>query len=724
MAKISTVTDTTMFQVKKFLGMNENPDGDTRLRLGEAAEIRNWCVTQNGSLQIRPGTELVRKFGARSNGDWVGTKIDGMWYGYLYNGYKLVVATGGKVYNVDYSTTIDTGVYSNEHEGESPVTQLTGSVSTLYGVDFFPYQGNLYILDGVNYQKWDGNSSAVESVAGYIPEIIVGANCADGAGTNMDQLNLLTQKRKVTYTVKGSDVVNNQITFVLQEHPLKNGNVNNVISVYDNASGFEYVGTADIAYNMVSGDSTHVASITISKPSNQDLHTGPNVYTITYDMEESSSDSTRAEVATMRHWEFFNGANDNRVFLYGNGTNTCIYSGLTEQGQPTAEYFPAMNQIQVGEQNTPITSMIRHFARLICYKKNSTYSISYDTMTLEDGSVAPGFYMTPVNRSIGNEAVGQVRLMQNNPVALYSGNAYVWKSSASQGNLTFDERQAQIISDRVENTLKSFTLSNCYCFDHDYNTEYYICGANEILVYNYGNNVWYRYTNLKVRAAVEIDHMLYLGMDDGSIRRFTRNAKYDYKEPRVYEVFDGTTELTRHGWTAEDEPYKTFYVHARSGGGFDLHFCYIKDGFPYADLQCQTMLEANTPIIVEDGRDPIDAYWRSGSLSFDRDWKRKQTLRMWVGVLPENNSMFTITEETDRRADYPEKQIIFGQAGFGSIDFNDFNFGALRVVQIKRVKVKIKKYVFYRLIFESLSKENTATIVSTDIQVRYTTNAK
>lgn len=717
MAKISTVTDTTMFQVRKFLGMNENPDGDTRLRLGEAAEMRNWCVTQNGSLQIRPGTELVRKFGARSNGDWVGTKIDGMWYGYLYNGYKLVVATGGKIYDVDYSTTIDTGVYSNEHEGEFPVTELTGSVSTLYGVDFFAYQGYLYILDGVSYKKWDGVSAGISNVDGYVPVTMVGCNCADGSGTTMEQLNLLTGKRKVKFTVKSSDIVNDAIEIIPPERP----KVGNLSSVYDNANGVEYLSSGNLVITTTSIDgSMYVTKLKMNKPSGGSLPQGPNVVTLTYDME----DGYTSEVTSMRHWEFFNGANDNRVFLYGNGTNTCIYSGLTEQGQPTAEYFPAMNQIQVGEQNTPITSMIRHFARLICYKKNSTYSISYDTMTLEDGSVVPGFYMTPVNRSIGNEAVGQVRLMQNNPVALHSGNAYVWKSSASQGNLTFDERQAQIISDRVENTLKSFTLSNCYCFDHDYNTEYYICGANEILVYNYGNNVWYRYTNLKVRAAVEIDHTLYLGMDDGSIRRFTRNAKYDYREPRVYEVFDGTTELTRHGWTAEDEPYKTFYVHARSGGGFDLHFCYIKDGFPYADIQCQTMLEADTPIIVEDGRDPIDAYWRSGSLSFDRDWKRKQTLRMWVGVLPENNSLFTITEETDRRADYPEKQIIFGQAGFGSIDFNDFNFGALRVVQIKRVKVKIKKYVFYRLIFESLSKENTATIVSTDIQVRYTTNAK
>ena len=111
-------------------------------------------------------------------------------------------------------------------------------------------------------------------------------------------------------------------------------------------------------------------------------------------------------------------------------------------------------------------------------------------------------------------------------------------------------------------------------------------------------------------------------------------------------------------------------------------------------------------------------------MSFDRDWKRKYSLRMWLGILPENNSVFTVTASSDKRPAYPDKQIVFGTMGFGAINFNEFSFGSLRIVQIRRVKLKVKKYVFYRLIFESVSKQNTATIVSADIQVRYATNAK
>ena len=155
-------------------------------------------------------------------------------------------------------------------------------------------------------------------------------------------------------------------------------------------------------------------------------------------------------------------------------------------------------------------------------------------------------------------------------------------------------------------------------------------------------------------------------MEDGTIRLFTRDARADFREEPTYD-----------------------------------------DG-----------------VMTDDGLDAIDAYWRSGSLAFDRDWKRKYSTMLWVGFLPENDSKFTITAESDRRFNYPEKVVAFGTVGFDNIKFADFTFGALKISQMKRVKLKIKKYVFYRLIFESNSKINTATIVSTDILVRYAGNTK
>lgn len=60
MAKISAVTEEKIFQIKQFLGLNENPDGDTKLSMGEAAAMENFRVTRDGNLQRRPGTALVK----------------------------------------------------------------------------------------------------------------------------------------------------------------------------------------------------------------------------------------------------------------------------------------------------------------------------------------------------------------------------------------------------------------------------------------------------------------------------------------------------------------------------------------------------------------------------------------------------------------------------------------------------------------------------------------
>ena len=60
MAKIQGFADERVFQIKKWLGLNENPGGDTKLKLGEAAVMRNFKITRDGNLQRRPGSDMVK----------------------------------------------------------------------------------------------------------------------------------------------------------------------------------------------------------------------------------------------------------------------------------------------------------------------------------------------------------------------------------------------------------------------------------------------------------------------------------------------------------------------------------------------------------------------------------------------------------------------------------------------------------------------------------------
>ena len=85
MATINRTSETRTYLIKKWLGLNENPDGDTKLKYGEAAVMENWRITKDGNLQIRPG------FKTKVTLDPSQTAVKGLWYGYI-NGTQTLVA--------------------------------------------------------------------------------------------------------------------------------------------------------------------------------------------------------------------------------------------------------------------------------------------------------------------------------------------------------------------------------------------------------------------------------------------------------------------------------------------------------------------------------------------------------------------------------------------------------------------------------------------------------
>lgn len=178
----------------------------------------------------------------------------------------------------------------------------------------------------------------------------------------------------------------------------------------------------------------------------------------------------------MRYSELYNSTQDTRVFIYGDGSNKALYSGIDYDGQPRADYFPDLFEIAIGDANTPITALIRHYSTLMVYKSNSAYRVEYGSITLADGLVTAAFYSVPVNRTIGNAALGQSQLVLNSPRTLFGKECYEWRNNASySSNLSLDERQAKRMSDRVYAALAEFDLAECKCYDDNHNQEYYVC---------------------------------------------------------------------------------------------------------------------------------------------------------------------------------------------------------------------------------------------------------
>lgn len=591
MASIVSTSEKKIFQIKAWLGLNESPDGDTHMKMGEAAEMRNFRITAENHLQIRPGYGTLCTLSE-------GNKVQGMWNGYIKGKFHMVAAAGGHLWDIDVAnrSAADKGAID-----DSPTF-------------FFGFSEKLYIMTGAEYYAWDGDSTPA-AVEGYIP-IVATAVPPEGGGTVLEQTNLLTGKKRAEFSPDGEAK-----TFQLPETE-----IDEVLSI--EGSDIKY--TSDAEKGTVTFDSAPEKAV--------------NSITITW----RKGTGTRGDVTSMRFAELFNGESDSRVFLYGNGSNKAIYSGLDDNGKPTAEYFPAMNELAVDAANTPITAMIRHYDRLLIFKPDSAYSCYYSTITLENDAVTAAFYVSSLNRSIGNTAPGQSVLVQNAARTVFGRSVYSWGLAS---NSVRDERNAKVISDRVATRLATFNLENAICFDDDWNQEYYIFCDNQALVHNYQNDTWYYYTNMPVSCVVSIKGALYFGTADGRVMEFSRAYRND-----------------------------------------DL-----KD---------------------------IDAYWESGSMDFEMDWRRKYSSLIWVCIKPESQAIVYATAESNRKSDYPDKLITAGISTFLHADFNHWSFGTNRKPQLIRAKLKVKKATYYKLIFYSVSSSATATILSADIQVRYTGNVK
>lgn len=603
MAQIATTNDITILKIQAFLGLNENPDGNTTLKPGEMAEMRNFRVTKDKHLQIRPGTKTVLRLGEVTDG-----QLWGVWRGTVGNGEHILAAFGGHIWDVDLdnATANDKGTATQDE------------------TTFFPFGGKVYLLNGHQYLSWDGGENTTfQRVEGYIP-LIQTATTPAGAGTLVEGLNRLTGKRRVAFSPDGTST-----TFQLPEKEL-----DEVVSVQRN-------GETVTGYTSDLGAGT----VTFSSPP----AAGTNTMEITY----RKGNGSRGDVEGMRYSELFNGSTDTRVFLYGDGTNRTIYSGIElSSGQPSAEYFPALGEVAVGEKNTPVTALVRHYSRLMAYKPNSAWVIQYGTISLEDSSTTAAFYVQPVNRQLGNEAMGQVKLLENNPLTLDVGSVYQWKSTGSYtGYISSNENNARRISDRVSETMGGFDVGAVRTFNLKGDHEYWFLQDGKALILNYANDSWYVYEGLPFTHLLEVDSEQYGFGPDGRVFHFSREYRND----------DGTA---------------------------------------------------------------INCYAATGAMDFDRDWVTKYSPMIFVAMKPESGARLSVTVETNRKSDYPEKLVAYNLAAFVHVDFNHFSFATNRKPQVRRVKMKVKKATFYRLIFKSNSASATATVLEADIKLRYAGNVK
>ncbi len=517
--------------------------------------------------------------------------VRGIWSGFVGGREVLCAACNGFLWELERDAD---GIWSKKD---------CGALDTSTEVCMFGFAERLYVLNGSQYLVWDGET--LDKVEGYRPLVSVSVVPA-GGGTTLEGINKLTGARRCRFSPDGSARV-----FTLPEQEIAS-----VDYVKNTGTGAAMSGwTANI----------EKGSLTFTTAPAE----GTNSIEVGWTYPTDSGESVRK----MRWAEIYNGSQDSRVFIYGDGSNKCFYSGLDYDGEPRADYFPDLNEAAVGDENTPLTALIRHYSRLLAFKLDSAYSINYGAVTLADGEVIAGFYVTPVNRDVGCCAPGQARLVENRPRTLDGRSVIEWRSGSS-GNISPDERNAQRISQRVDSSIRSFDLATARTFYDKYAHEYYVIGVDgTALVQGIDADAWYIYTGFDALCLINYKDELYFGTADGYLRHFSDEYRSDEGEA-------------------------------------------------------------------------IDALWESGAMNFGQDFKRKYSAMLWLGVKPEDHGALTVTAETDKKSD-------FAEYAFDSADSGE-------VPEMVRIKLKAKKFTYYKLILKNKSADTSATVVSADLRVRGT----
>lgn len=751
MARVRHMTQTYNNSIKRFLGVNESPTGDNDLKNGEAVEMENYRVTLDGKLERRPAFLLQS-----ASITTVNRNVLDMWSGKLNGTDMMVELAYGRPNSSTETATIELHAYTAGEEPKRPfnipertLLKSAGiSVCTVPWDDvkkrghIFGFQGKLYVLAQGKYYVWDGDLTVTQlpEVTPYVP-LVVTASTPSGGGTELEGLNVLTDSYRVQFSPDGTSTdfylpvtgnakiewvkqngvetsinysldtskecitfeappargtntlevqvvciqnadnlkqnavtiqaVNGSFTVTagslagfswkLQQHKYEgsDGNIHTVYypvftwtdktfvrllsSVYESHTSYAGETTVgDNEYYLTYNNSSGEVSLTVLSGEAEEM-SGSHVWKFNYYSGELPGSTNSSIVTNMTRSVLFNGATDGRVFLYGDDTYTCIYSGLDENGTPRADYFPAMNQANIGSSNTPIYGMVRHYNSLLAFKPDEAYRITYEAQTLSDSTVIAGFNIRPIHSAIGTVNYDQAVLVYNNPRTICHESIYEWRLSYYTSSSNRDERNAKRISDRVRKTLSKMDWENCWCFDDETEYEYWVTDGETAIINNYANDTWYIYTGLpNATKAVRFNGSLYLGGD--GVHRLDKEWFSDY--------------IT------------------------------VSNGFKTIRYVCT---------------------WKGACFDAAHDYLNKWVIDQYIGLLNQEDNQVTVTIETDRKSDYPERTIAADEDA--------------ATPTMHHVKIRHKAWAFSRLKLTSVENK-FSTIVSIDTNYRLGTNGR
>lgn len=416
------------------------------------------------NFRITKNYKLTKMNGYKKKYEASGS-IRAQWVGKLGIEEVHIYVAGGKIYN-----------------NGTEIGEITDDVTSI-----FEFNQNLYFVNGHEYKVWNGTE--LKDVEGYIPLVKI-STTPQGVGTDYEPVNLLTGKKHQTFSGDGTE----------KDFYLLETNVTSIDKVL--VDGTETTVTKDLTNGKVT------------------FSTAPAQGVDNVDIYWTKTDTNRNLILKNKYFQKYGLANDTRVFLYGNdeAKNRIYFSDLAN-GVPSVEYFPATNFLDIGSSNEYVTDISRQYDRLIISKERETYYSTYEAITDSTGQSIITFPVYPLNSSHGMVAKGQGQLLDNY-VTTIDSSIVMWTNTNTK-----DERNAEIISQRVQEWLNGKDLTKAVTLDYQELKEYWLAVDNEIMIYNYGNSTFYLLQiPHKITSLISYQGIIYLGTENGEIMEFDESA--------------------------------------------------------------------------------------------------------------------------------------------------------------------------------------------------------
>ncbi|MBR4288117.1 MAG: hypothetical protein IKT50_01620 [Clostridia bacterium] len=446
-------------KLERFLGLRTSVDGSHELKDSESPDMLNFKITSGGKLKRRDGCEKIFSLPG----------LRGIYYGKL-NGKEIYLAVGGEV------------LYAS-HEGFDTLSPVEGEIPGKETVQFFLFYNALYLLTGDGIRKFDGERLSVPEP--YVPTLMIGTS-PQGDGVLYEEANILTPYFKQKFSPDGTSKY---------FHPVLK-RLEGVIWVKVNGRLVE----SDSYYWNEANRSLTMLSV----PSE-----GVDTMEVMFEVYREGGEENR--ILNCRNAVSFGGANDTRAFLYGNRETPGMryHSGVVD-GKPCFEYFPETAYALVGS-GEDITSVLRHYDRLLIWTENAAYYSYLEYMNGVDGKLVASFPVLPLSDDRGCSARGQAVLVENDPCTVGASGLLRWVSTNIR-----DERNAILFSDPIARALQNEDATKAILFNRKASSELYVSFDHRIYVYHYGRKLFYYYeAPVAIRRFLEVGNQLFFASDEG-----------------------------------------------------------------------------------------------------------------------------------------------------------------------------------------------------------------